>query len=218
MAAPDSTKLQANFKLADGTLINIYAGSQAELEAQLTTVQDLAELIKATSASLGSGGNASYAAKAFNATPVVDKPPFNPAPASTGADPVCAHGPMNFRSGVNASGKAWKGWMCSSPKGSPNQCDTVWVRQIMREPHEFEAPLCAEVGGEYWFPDDLAGEAGKQANKIARSICAKCQHQFECAEWGINNERYGVWGGLNSVALKIARRDRNITLKREDVA
>ena len=131
MAAPDSTKLQANFKLSDGTLINIYATSQAELEAQLTTVQDLAELIKSTSATLGSGGNVAYAARQFNPTPAPihqDKPPFNTAPASTGADPQCHHGPMNFRSGVNASGKAWKGWMCSSPKGTPNQCDTVWVR------------------------------------------------------------------------------------------
>jgi hypothetical protein len=128
MAAPDSTKLQANFKLSDGTLINIYATSQAELEAQLTTVQDLAELIKSTSATLGSGGNVAYAAQAFNAKPVVDTPPFNPAPASTGADPPCKHGPMNFRSGVNSSGKAWKGYMCGAPKGTPNQCDTVWVR------------------------------------------------------------------------------------------
>ncbi len=62
MAAPDSTKLQANFKLADGTLINIYASSQAELEAQLTTLQDVAELIKSTSTALGSGGNFAYAA------------------------------------------------------------------------------------------------------------------------------------------------------------
>lgn len=130
MAAPDSTKFQANFKLADGTLINVYATTQAELEAQLTTVQDLAELIKSTSTTLGSGGNAAYAAKAFSATPVVDTPPFNPAPAATGAnDPQCKHGMMNYRSGVNASGKAWKGWMCSSPKGTPrnNQCDTVWA-------------------------------------------------------------------------------------------
>jgi hypothetical protein len=128
MAAPDSTKLQANFKLADGTLINVYASSQAELEAQLTTLQDVAELIKSTSTALGSGSNAAYATKAFNATPVVDTPPFNSAPASTGADPQCKHGTMTLRSGVNAAGKAWKGWMCASPKGTPNQCDAVWVR------------------------------------------------------------------------------------------
>lgn len=128
MAAPDSTKLQANFKLADGTLLNIYASSQAELEAQLTTLQDVAELIKSTSTALGSAGNFAYAAKAFSATPVVDTPPFNSAPASTGAEQQCKHGTMSLRSGVNAQGKAWKGLMCALPKGAPNKCETVWIR------------------------------------------------------------------------------------------
>ena len=128
MAAPDSTKLQANFKLADGTLINIYASSQAELEAQLTTLQDVAELIKSTSTALGSQGNFAYAAKAFNATPVVDTPPFNNAPASTGAEQQCKHGTMSLRSGTNAQGKAWKGLMCAAPKGAPDKCETVWIR------------------------------------------------------------------------------------------
>jgi hypothetical protein len=30
----------------------------------------------------------------------------------------------------------------------------------------------------------------------AKSICRTCPHKAECAEWGINNERYGIWGGL----------------------
>jgi hypothetical protein len=131
MAAPDSTKLQANFKLADGTLINIYAADQAELEAQLTTLQDVAELIKSTSTTLGSAGNIAYAAKQFNATPAPihqDIPPFNPAPASTGAEQQCKHGAMSLRSGVNAQGKAWKGLMCAAPKGAPDKCETVWIR------------------------------------------------------------------------------------------
>ena len=40
MAAPESTKFQVNYKLADGTLLNIYAISQAELEASLTSLSD----------------------------------------------------------------------------------------------------------------------------------------------------------------------------------
>ena len=53
MAAPDSTKLQVNFKLIDGTLINVYAGDQAELESLLTTIQDTASLVQSVSQSLG---------------------------------------------------------------------------------------------------------------------------------------------------------------------
>ena len=130
MAAPDSTKFQANFKLADGTLINVYATTQAELEAQLTTLQDVAELIKSTSTALGSVGNIAYATQAFAAKPVPaqDTPPFNNAPVSSGAEQQCKHGAMSLRSGVNAQGKAWKGLMCAAPKGAPDKCETVWVR------------------------------------------------------------------------------------------
>lgn len=63
----------------------------------------------------------------------------------------------------------------------------------MREPIRFEAPLCAQVGGEWWFPDK---EDNNITAQIARSICARCPHKVECAEWGIANEDYGVWGGL----------------------
>jgi hypothetical protein len=154
MAAPDSTKLQANFKLPDGTLINIYATSQAELEAQLTTVQDLAELIKSTSLALGGAGNVAYATQAFAAKPVVDTPPFNNAPASTGGAqevrdkygnlwiynhpqaPECARGKMVLKHGTaQATGKPYKGWF--DPAAGPNwagpkvakeeQFQTVWA-------------------------------------------------------------------------------------------
>ena len=38
MAAPETTKFQINYKLADGTLVNLYATSQAELESSLTAI------------------------------------------------------------------------------------------------------------------------------------------------------------------------------------
>jgi hypothetical protein len=91
MAANATTKIQVNWG-KDGLLVNVYADNAQELEQLLTTVQDTAALIESVGNSIGrgspqpSGGNAAYAAKAFNATPVVDTPPFNNAPASTGAE------------------------------------------------------------------------------------------------------------------------------------
>jgi hypothetical protein len=41
---------------------------------------------------------------------------------------------------------------------------------------------------------------------LAKSICRKCTHQFECAEWGIHNERFGIWGGHTSRDLISIRR------------
>lgn len=124
----ENTKFQANFKLADGTLINIYADNSQEFEQQLANTQDMAALIHSVSQSLGSAGPA----RAFQ--PRTSTPPqaVNPSPAqgqaSAEGPAECKHGVMTFRSGVNAQGKAWKGYMCPAPKGTPDQCKPVFLR------------------------------------------------------------------------------------------
>ena len=121
--ATEGTKLQVNFKLADGTLINVYATTQAELERQLTSLQDTASLITATASSLGSTGAVAYATQAFNATPVVAS-----APAAAPAEGHCKHGALVWRESKPGAPKAWKGWFCPSPKGTPDQCEPKFVR------------------------------------------------------------------------------------------
>jgi hypothetical protein len=126
MAAPDNAKLQANFKLNDGTLINVYAATSEEFEASLTFLQDAAELIKSTGTALNGSSAASAAAvlqAGLGATPMAAPA----SPAGTESAPTCRHGAMTFRSGVGAKGP-WKGWMCASPKGSVDKCETVWVK------------------------------------------------------------------------------------------
>jgi hypothetical protein len=127
MAAPDTTKFQINYKLADGTLINLYAASVTELESGLADLAMNASNIRATGLEI-SGGFAPAApaptvaavAAAFNATPVA-------APAPAGGDQSCRHGVMAFRSGTSAKGP-WKGYMCAAPKGAADKCETIWVR------------------------------------------------------------------------------------------
>ena len=130
MAAPESTKFQVNYKLSDGTLINLYAASVTELESGLADLAMNSLNIRATGNEL-SGGSApapvaapaptvAAVAAAFNATPVA-------AAAPAGGDQVCRHGVMAFRSGTSAKGP-WKGYMCAAPKGAVDKCDTIWVR------------------------------------------------------------------------------------------
>ena len=85
----------------------------------------------------------------------------------------------------------------------------------MREPRNYEAPLCAEIGGDWWFPDK---EDNHIDTRYPKSICGRCEHQIECAEWGIYNERHGIWGGLNAKDRKQIRRKRNIKLPEERIA
>ena len=80
----------------------------------------------------------------------------------------------------------------------------------MREPREYEAPLCAQVGGELWFPDKGGDVTG--VSKALR-ICHQCIHRLECAEWGIHNETQGIWGGLTAQQRRVIRRKRNIKVR-----
>jgi hypothetical protein len=124
--ATEGTKFQINYKLNDGTLINLYAASVTELESGLADLAMNAMNIRATGLEL-SGGQAAPApsvasvAQAFNATPVAA------APAPTGGGNSCRHGVMAFREGTSSKGP-WKGYMCAAPKGATDKCDTIWVR------------------------------------------------------------------------------------------
>ena len=121
--ATEGTKFQINYKLNDGTLINLYAASVTELEAGLADLAMNAMNIRTTGLEL-SGGSApaptvASVAAQFNATPVAT-------PASDGGN-VCRHGVMAFREGTSSKGP-WKGYMCAAPKGATDKCDTIWVR------------------------------------------------------------------------------------------
>ena len=141
MAANESTKLQVNFKLADGTLINLYADSAAELEGQLQSISDMAQLILATGSNFTNKGNIAYAVKSLGAT-VIDEPVWatsDPAPQThpqwhqpnaqmpSGSEYVCKHGPMKLKQGVSEkTGKPWSGYFCTAPKDQA--CDVKWNR------------------------------------------------------------------------------------------
>jgi len=88
----------------------------------------------------------------------------------------------------------------------------------MREPAKYEAPLCASVGGDFWFPEKEAGSSNSTEMLMAKSICRRCPHQAECAEWGIQNEYFGIWGGITEGERRRIRRERKITIKEERIA
>lgn len=87
----------------------------------------------------------------------------------------------------------------------------------MRHPHEFEFAGCREVGGDWWFPDKGQGRDRGESG-IALSICRSCVHKQECADWGIANEEFGIWGGLPANQLDKIRKLRGITLERGSFA
>jgi hypothetical protein len=130
MAANENTKFQINYKLNDGTLINLYATDVKDLETGLNDLGMVAALIRTTGGDLtgyvtppAPAPTVASVAESFNATPVAA-----PAPAVTeGQAPTCKHGNMVHRTGTSARGP-WRAWMCAAPKGAADKCDPIFLR------------------------------------------------------------------------------------------
>jgi hypothetical protein len=127
--ATEGTKFQVNYKLADGTLINLYAADVRELEAGLADIAMNALNIITTGRELSQGSVAPAAVSpAVSAIAAQFKGEYTAPPAAAPAGGnTCKHGAMTYKTGVSAKGP-WQGWMCSTPKGALDKCDTIWVR------------------------------------------------------------------------------------------
>lgn len=133
--ATEGTKFQINYKLSDGTLINLYAKDVKDLETGLTDLAMVSTLIKSTGAEFSGGAPAptvASVAQAFGGQPVnpLDdraNPRTQQPIAPVAGSNTCRHGVMTLRSGVGQKGP-WSGYMCAAPKGAPDKCDTIWVR------------------------------------------------------------------------------------------
>jgi hypothetical protein len=123
--ATEGTKLQVNFKLADGTLINVYAANQAELEAQLTTIGDVATLIASTSKALGTQSAVSHIAQSLGGAVISPSAPVSPLSLSVD---TCKHGDRTLRESKPGAPKAWKGYFCPTAKGTPDQCEPNFLK------------------------------------------------------------------------------------------
>lgn len=61
--------------------------------------------------------------------------------------------------------------------------------------------LCAEIGGDSWFPDKGENPAA------AKKACRRCPVRIECLDYAMSTgERHGIWGGLSETERRRARR------------
>ena len=140
MTAPDSTRLQANFKLPNGDLINVYGKDAFDFKGNLEALADTAQLVSdvgnilrgtQTVVNAGLTGNPAPAQQAQavqqyqQSAAAPQAQPQQPAPQAGPPAPVCKHGPMTYRSGTKGN-RVWSAHFCPAPKGAPDQCDPVW--------------------------------------------------------------------------------------------
>ena len=65
--------------------------------------------------------------------------------------------------------------------------------------------LCATENPTWWFPEER-GQSIAQAK--ARRICMTCPVQAQCLNAALaNDERYGIWGGVNMNGTRAGIRD-----------
>lgn len=65
--------------------------------------------------------------------------------------------------------------------------------------------LCAEIGGDHWFP-------GKHDSTApAKLICARCEVKAECLAYALDHKiRHGVWGGMSKNQRRRLRAAREV--------
>ena len=90
----------------------------------------------------------------------------------------------------------------------------------MRGPWNYESPGCASVGGDFWFPErsldpNEIGLFSYTAPEVllAKSVCNSCIHKTECQQWGLEHERFGIWGGLTEGDRDPIRKRLNIDIE-----
>ena len=128
---------QVSSKLPDGRIFVVahetYAGFCEALESVVGVEESQSLLTEMGKSLYGSPSNSSQAVENLRAAfpnAQVDHT-AHPKPTASTVGPTgksCKHGVMSQRTGSGAKGP-WKAYMCPSPKGTPDQCEPVWLRR-----------------------------------------------------------------------------------------
>ena len=123
---------QVSSKLPDGRIFVIAGDDFASFKTHLSDVlgPEGAESLLTTMATSIEGAP-SFEQAVSNVTAAIPSTTLVPPVSTPSTAPVgrsCKHGPMTKRQGSSAKGP-WKGYMCPTPKGTPDQCDAIFLRR-----------------------------------------------------------------------------------------
>ena len=127
---------QVSSKLPDGRIFVVasetYVGFCEALESAVG-IEESQDVLKIMAQSLsGTPNNGVQAVQNVSAAFTGAEVVHTAHPTNAGnlgpSSKTCSHGVMTKRTGAGAKGP-WKAYMCPSPKGTPDQCEPVWVRR-----------------------------------------------------------------------------------------
>lgn len=145
MSASSDTVLQVNFKSPGGTLINVYASDPDRFDQVLEFLVSRTAAIASAESLLNGASNVAQALPLSPQQPVQpEQPPVQqwgtPAtppqtggwgaptapPQASGPVPTCVHGERKAVKGNGKTGE-WRAYMCPTAKGTPGQCEPIWI-------------------------------------------------------------------------------------------
>jgi hypothetical protein len=133
----DKPQYQINFKLNNGNLINLYADSADQLAEQLSYIQGLSGTISSVFTSLNgsspaignhpAGSAVNNVAAAFGGE-VISITQNKPESFALHDNTQCKHGARTYRESKPGATRAWRAYMCPTPKGTPDQCEPNFIK------------------------------------------------------------------------------------------
>lgn len=107
---------------------------------------------------------------------------------------------------LNDGGWGKDGHPNTKPKPRP-----LFIREDDEQPWAEQA-LCAQIGGDAWFPDKGTPDE-PQTNPVslrdAKRVCLACPVRVPCLDYALkHDERFGVWGGLSERERRRLKRQR----------
>jgi hypothetical protein len=120
---------QVSSKLNDGRIFVVAADTFADFKSHLTDVlgpEGVDKVLGTMATSIE--GAPSFEQAVTNVASAIPGAVQVSTPSTAPVGRNCKHGPMTKRSGSSAKGP-WKGYMCPTPKGTPDQCDPVFLKR-----------------------------------------------------------------------------------------
>ena len=120
---------QVSSKLHDGRIFVVAADTFADFKSHLTDVlgpEGVDKVLGTMATSIE--GAPSFEQAVTNVASAIPGAVQVSTPSTAPVGRNCKHGPMTKRSGSSAKGP-WKGYMCPTPKGTPDQCDPVFLKR-----------------------------------------------------------------------------------------
>jgi hypothetical protein len=122
---------QVSSKLPDGRIFVIGADNFADFKTHLTDVlgpEGIEKVLSTMAVSLEGAPSFEQAVNTVSATLGATPVAQTSSPSTAPVGRSCKHGPMTKRSGSSAKGP-WKGYMCPTPKGTPDQCEPTFLKR-----------------------------------------------------------------------------------------